>query len=227
MSTVGQGPGTRGQSEKPLTPDPEPLEPRKAAAMKRDKPKTDLSAGGEQHRNSKASQPKDVNADENGGELELPEGYSYTSEDPLHLKITNRLKQIVGDIIENARENPQSEANEMVRAMLLNQVANAQPDSYQGRATQMLAEERRRGTEERRKAEMNRHNLRFMELRETALNQQIQERDQRLAKTKRELEKAESALEHGKPLDPRAVYRRISEIVGLRAPADQAQPANQ
>ena len=192
--------------------------------MKRGRHKTDSSLSDEgRAASSKALEPraaKPMDGLDDGSEVELPEGYSYTSEDALHLKITNRLKQIVGDIIDKARENPESEANEMVRAMLLNQLANAQPESYQGHAPQMLAEERRRGMEERRKAEMNSHNLRFLELREKALNQQIQERDQRLAKTKRELEKAQSALEHGQPLDPRAVYRRISEIVGLRAPSE-------
>ncbi|HEV2380322.1 MAG TPA: hypothetical protein VG206_11070 [Terriglobia bacterium] len=167
------------------------------------------------------------NSAQDGEEVELPDGYSYTSDDPLHGKITTRLKEIVARIFDDARQDPEGEANQMVRAMLLNQVANMQPKSYQGNPGMLLAEERRRGAEHERQAELDTHNFRILTLRAKDLEHKVREKEQQIAKTQRELERAQEALEHGQPIDARAVYRRISEIVGLRAPSEAGQQATQ
>ena len=146
------------------------------------------------------------------------------SEDSLHGQITAHIKGIVGELFEEARQNPNSDANQMVRLMLLNQVANLQADSGQDHPASVLAEERRRGIEHDRQVELDRYKLSLMGKREELMVEQIRQIKQKLDSVKKEAKKAEDALAQGQPLDPRAVYRRISEIVGLRAPSGAEAP---
>lgn len=192
--------------------------------MKRRRPKTENEGptSTEPRDRVREDRPPAGSSAGDGDEVELPDGYSGTSDDPLHGKISTRLKEIVGRIYDDARQDPEGEANQMVRAMLLNQVANMQPKSYQGNPGMLLAEERRRGVEHERQAELDTHNFRILTLRAKDLQHKVKEKEQQIAKAQRELERAQDALEHGQPMDPRAVYRRISEIVGLRAPTDAA-----
>lgn len=195
--------------------------------MRRRSPKTGIELPSSTDPRDRTRKDPAGNSAEDGEEMELPDGYSYTADDSLHGKISGRLKEIVARIFDDARQDPEGEANQMVRAMLLNQLANMQPDSYQGNPGMLLAEERRRGFEHERQAELDTHNFRILKLRAQDLQQKVKEREQQIAKTQRELERAQEALEHGQPMDARAVYRRISEIVGLRAPSEAGQQATQ
>ena len=195
--------------------------------MRRRSPKTQIELHSSTDPRDRIRKDPARSSAESGEDLELPHGDSDTSDDPLHGKISTRLKEIVGRIFDDARQDPEGEANQMVRAMLLNQVANMQPKSYQGNPGMLLAEERRRGAEHERQAELDTHNFRILTLRAKDLQHKVKEKDQQIAKAQRELERAQDALEHGQPIDPRAVYRRISEIVGLRAPSEAGQQTTQ
>jgi len=167
--------------------------------------------------------------------LEQVPDYSYAADDPLHGKITAEIKTKVEEMFREARENPRSDANLMVRIMLLNQVARVEAERYREDPKLVLTEERRRGADHLRQLEEQRlraggvetrkkkveADIKLIEVRVRDLQQQVDERDLQLSDARRAAENAKAALENGQPLEPLAVYNRIAEIVGLRAPREQ------
>jgi hypothetical protein len=160
--------------------------------------------------------PGDPGTANAGEEINLPAGYSYIEPDPLHKKITVRLKEIASGIFEEAEQDPKSQANEILRAMVINQLAGMEPDFYHRQPTAAFAEERRRGVDLQRQAELDKHNLQFRELLTTQLQIKVN-------KLRAELQEATAKIKQGEPLDHEKVYRRIAEIVGLE---DPLQPAS-
>jgi hypothetical protein len=170
-----------------------------------------------------------------GETAEVPPGFDYVDDD-LHVLVTDEIKAQAYKMFKAARENPRSGAGDMVRILLLNAVANMHADRYHD-ARFVLSEERRRGEESQRKGEMAQHQAEQLKLRaqkfrsdlEIAglkvrkLQVEVSEHERRLQQVRESAEAAKNALENGQPLDAMAVYNKIAEIVGLRAPtAEQA-----
>jgi hypothetical protein len=172
------------------------------------------------------------------GEAEIPERLEYAGRDPLHGKITGKIKEMATDLYERAVENPNSEANEMVRILLLNQIAHMQPETYQQEPKMTITEERRRGAEVKDKEEVNRRKGEQFELakaRHTAemrkLNAQIQnletegrQKEMKLQQAQRVVDQALAQAEHGQAMDHMTIYNKIAEVIGLRPPAGQQMP---
>jgi len=172
-------------------------------------------------------------------EFQVPKGYHHTDDDDeLHVLVTDEIKSKAYKMFREARENPKSGAGEMVRILLLNAVANMHADRYADPKT-VLAEERHRGDEARLRNEMAQHQISRLttqrkrdeqaielnRLKAAELQQKISERDRKLAEALEAAENARRSLENGQPIDAMAVYNKIAEIVGLRAPGEQEQAA--
>ena len=177
------------------------------------------------------------------GEPPLPANIEYVP-DELHWKLVPALKKKANDMFNEAIQDPDSQANELVRILLLNQVANMDAASYQNDPRLTVTEERHRGIEFHRKAEYDKHMVKMLEKREKKLEEEIkvvrargeelqqklQEGQYRLAEAERLAQNARAAAEHGAPLDPVSVYTKIAEIIGLQPPAqpgaDTGAPTN-
>lgn len=167
---------------------------------------------------------------------ELPKNVEYFQEDELHGKVVLTLKDKANKMFEEAAEDPDSEANQLVRILLLNQLANMEPASYQKDPRLVVTEERHRGVEAERKAEIDKHTVALLKQRATKLEEdiklaqtrtkelenKIQVQEHRLAEAERLAQNAKAAAEHGAPLDPLAVYTKIARIIGLQSPAEQS-----
>jgi len=161
--------------------------------------------------------------------------YSYADDDPFHGKITAEIIAKVEEMFRLAREDPKSDANLMVRIMLLNQVARIEAERYRQDPKLVLTEERRRGFEHVRQLEKDRllaggvkvrnkkveADIRLTLAKVADLELLIEDHRRQLSDALRVAENAKAAAENGQPLEPLAVYNRIAEIVGLRAPRDQ------
>jgi hypothetical protein len=168
---------------------------------------------------------------------ELPENVEYMPEDKLHGKVVVTLKEKANKMFEEAAEDPNSEANQLVRILLLNQLANMQPESYQENPKMVVTEERYRGVEAERRAEMDKHMLTLLKRREVKLKeeiklartrtkelaQKVKAHEHKLAEAERLAQNAQAAAEHGAPLDPVSVYTKIAQIIGLESPAEQTR----
>ncbi|HUI43137.1 MAG TPA: hypothetical protein VL523_14335 [Terriglobia bacterium] len=167
-------------------------------------------------------------------------GFKYTSEDPMHGKIVLKLKDRVRELFQAAVENPDSDANEIVQILLLNQVTNMQAESYQRDPRLVLTEERQRGSQHKRQLEHDQRDKRRLDAllaktrKETVrLNKQIEKLDQELQAGKMKLEQAKGVMNEaaaaqasGRPMDPQEVYRKIFEIVGLQEPVREERMAS-
>jgi len=166
--------------------------------------------------------------------MQIPERYSYVAEDRLHGKITALIGEKVDYLYQKAVENPNSEANAIVRILLLNQIRHMQPEKYQEEPRLTLTEERRRGIEVEQKQEMYQHEAKKFEIfaavkaleieRLSAQVKKLEAETERtrlqLDQARRVLDQAKTATEYGQPMDPQQVYQRIFEIVGLNSPLE-------
>jgi hypothetical protein len=138
-----------------------------------------------------------------------------------------KLRQQRDRLYEEARDNPDSDASEMVRALLLSGILSAEAEARDlGKEDEAL---RRSLSEERRQQRLaggraaEEAGAEFLSGRAGA------------SRAERRLREVETMLEEvaevaakaaAQPaMDPMAVYRRIAEIVGLQSPAEQAGPA--
>jgi hypothetical protein len=165
-------------------------------------------------------------------------GWQLTGDDPLHGQIVVKLKERVAKLVREAAQDPNSEANTMVHLLLLNQVAKIEEKSYQEDPRLTFTEERHRGIEFRRQAELARHRVKQMEAstaktktEDRRLKRQVRKLEQeieagriKLEQTRRVLDQATVAKQQGAPLDPVSVYTKIAEIIGLQSPAQQSAP---
>jgi hypothetical protein len=166
-------------------------------------------------------------------EAQIPENYEYAAYDPLHGKIVVRLKEAVNDLYNQSVENPDSDANEIVRILLLNQMANMNPETYHREPRLTYTEERHRGVEVDDKKEMNQQKAKQFDMAQSKhlaemrrLNVQIQnlemegrQREMKLEQAQRMVDQARAAEEHGQPMDHLAIYNKIAEVIGLRPPS--------
>ena len=181
-------------------------------------------------------EPEGVGTPEQPEMPELPENAKYFEEDELHGKVVVTLKEKANKMFEEAAEDRNSQANQLVRILLLNQLANMHPARYQKDPRLVVTEERHRGFEAEKKAEIDKHKVALLKqrvkkleeeieaakLRSQQLQQDIEQGEYKLAEARRLAQNAQAAAEHGKPLDPMSVYTRIARIIGLRSPAEQA-----
>ena len=85
--------------------------------------------------------------------LEQVPDFGYIDEEPFHGKITASIRDKAEKMFQMALEDPNSDANLMVRIMLLNQVAKVEAERYRQDPKLVLTEERRRGAEHVRQLE--------------------------------------------------------------------------
>ena len=153
------------------------------------------------------------------------------------------LRQQADELFAAARENPDSEAGEMVQVLVYAGVSHLQPHAYDEnpglalggeRQRYQLARERRVG-ERRAAPPPGRTAAPEAEGRtedeaggasRPELERQVRAHETRLRKVTETVERFKAAAEAGHTLDPMAVYDKIFEIVGLRAPAENG-PAQQ
>ena len=168
-------------------------------------------------------------------EAQIPENYEYAAYDPLHGKIVVRFKDAVNDLYNQSVENPNSDANEIVRILLLNQMANMNPALYHREPRMTYSEERHRGVENRRQTELDQQKAKQFDVakdRSSAemrkLNAQIRnlelearQKKMKLEQAQRMVDQARAAEEHGQPMDHLAIYNKIAEVIGLRPPAGE------
>jgi hypothetical protein len=170
-------------------------------------------------------------------EPQIPERYEYTAYDPLHGKIVVKLKEVVNELYDQAMENPNSEANEMVRILLLNQMANMNPETYHHEPRLTYTEERHRGVEAKRQKDLDQQKAKQFDMAYTKhqaelrkLNAQIQNletearsKEIKLQQAQRVVDQALAQAEHGQEMDHMTIYNKIAEVIGLRPPAGQQQ----
>ena len=167
--------------------------------------------------------------------MQIPEGYEYLDEDPLHGKITGKIKEMANELFDEAAQDPNSEANEMVHILLLNQIGNMQSKQLREEPKMVLVEERRRGIEVKQKNEVNRNKAKHFEIfaaqkaleieRLKAQIKKLETDTQRtqvqLDQTRRVLDQAKAAAENQQPMDHMTIYNKIAEVIGIRPPAGQ------
>jgi biopolymer transport protein ExbB/TolQ len=144
------------------------------------------------------------------------------------------LRQKRDELYQAARDNPGSEENEMVEALLLSAMSNTQPVLYDARPRLALSDERRRFRAAReRKAQERRTRQQTLRKRRKRTGRAAKRRDASVAELQREVEKRdlrlkkiEEALKRataaaaGKPMTHLDVYRRIAEVIGLTPPME-------
>ncbi|HEY6292577.1 MAG TPA: hypothetical protein VI455_13595 [Terriglobia bacterium] len=123
------------------------------------------------------------------------------------------LRQKRDELIRDARDDPGSEAGEMLQALLLAGLSHLQPEPHNQEAEMTLDEERQRYQSVR---EQNPKVGAEAGSRHVILD--LEEREGRLREVAEATKAAQAALASGQPMDALAVYNRIAEIVGLRAP---------
>ena len=119
------------------------------------------------------------------------------------------------ELLEAARDNPGSEAGEMLQALLLAGISRL--ESEQEEAELELEDERERFQVVRRQSPRAGSDVAAI----TVIGG-IQERDDKLERVRQAAAEAQAALAAGQTLDALAVCNRIAEIVGLRAPEPQS-----
>ncbi|HXJ91834.1 MAG TPA: hypothetical protein VMT20_03025 [Terriglobia bacterium] len=154
------------------------------------------------------------------------------------------LRQQRDELYQDARNHPDSDAEQMVKILLLSALSNQQSGEYDAHFGDRLARERRGYRQARAKRIQERWEggpseaatleqpgaeVAAVESRGQAVGGEGGNREggegaspadaeMRLKKVAQALENAKVAAESGKEMDPLTVYARIAEIVGLRAP---------
>jgi hypothetical protein len=156
----------------------------------------------------------------------LPPNSSPASDDPESesrpkREELQRLRRQRDQLYEEARDNPDSDAEEMVRALLLSGILSTRTESEEEELVRRsLGEERRQQLRGGRQAA---EQIGAEALAGAAGAKRV---ERRLLETEARLkEVAHVAAEAAARLamDPAAVYRRIAEIIGLQSPAVQAR----
>src|SRR5215472_7697971 len=134
---------------------------------------------------------------------------------------------------ENARDNPNSEASEMVHILLFTQLVNMEEQLPEKDLKQLYGEQFRRHrlqkdleiatynakrADERIRQGDERNSM--LERKLKIAEDEAKEKQKRLDQAEREANKARAALENDQPMDAMAVYNRIAEIVGLTQPLE-------
>lgn len=149
----------------------------------------------------------------------------------LQRAILGELGKKAREMFEDARENPNSDASEMVHILLLTQLVNMEEQLPEKDIKQIYGEQFRRHRfqkdlemakfdAERASARVRQADERnaMLERKLKLAEHQAAERQKKLDEAQREANRARAALENHQPMDALAVYNRIAEIVGLRSP---------
>lgn len=164
-------------------------------------------------------------------------GWKLANEpDEFEGQVRQSMRNCAVRLFTEAKENPNSDANTMVHIFLLDQVAKVQSERLHKDPKLVFTEERRRGVEEHRQAEMAKSRNFHLEA-QTAkiridtvrsrkqierIKQQLEEGTMKLDQTRRVLQQARVSAEVGQPMDSAQICRKIAEIVGLEDPAGQS-----
>jgi len=129
------------------------------------------------------------------------------------MELPKTLRQKRDELLRDARDNPGSEAGEILQALVLAGISRLESDSGAAEAELDLedARERYQGFRQQNpKPGAEGGGQRVVE--------QLWERTHKLNQVEETAAEAQAALAAGHPMDALAVYNRIAEIVGLRAP---------
>lgn len=129
------------------------------------------------------------------------------------------LREKRDQLYRDARAHPDSEADEMVRLLLLAGISGMQPDDIADEAEAARAEERRRfrsAREARITRPPDEGERGQPEARD--VDREIRERQDKLRRVAEATAEAQAAAAGGKPMDPMQVYNKIAEIIGLQQP---------
>jgi hypothetical protein len=164
-------------------------------------------------------------------------GWKLANEpDEFESQVRQSVKARAVRLFNEAKENPDSDANTLVHIFLVDQVAKVESERLRQDPKLVITEERRRGVEEQRESEMAKRRNRHLEA-QTAkirvdtvrsrkqidkLKQQLEEGKMKLDQTRRVLEQARVSAEVGQPMDSAQICRKIAEIVGLEDPAGES-----
>ena len=132
------------------------------------------------------------------------------------------LRQKRDQLYQDARVHPNSEADEMVRVLLLAGISSMEPESIDEEAEAAQAEERRRFRSARRARAANSEPAGPALPETEQVRFEIKERQSKLRRVAEATEQAQAAAAAGRPMDPLQVYSRIAEIIGLQSPAEAA-----
>jgi hypothetical protein len=147
------------------------------------------------------------------------------------------LRQQRDELYQDARNHPDSDADQMVQILLLSAMSNQQGDAYDADFGAARADERRAYRQARAKRAQQRQQAQPGEAADdaapggdTAGGEADDEVDNlspemRLEKIAQALEDAKSAAESGKEMDPMKIYNKIAEVIGLRPYADEKSDA--
>jgi hypothetical protein len=174
------------------------------------------------------------------GEKAREAGYQIGNEgDRLHGKVTLQIIETAERLLLQIKENPDSEANTLVRVLLLNQIAQIEAAKIREDPKLVFSEERRRGIEYDQEAEKAKtRNIKVeadtdkvraeidrLQKQIQKLEQDLRQGEMKLAQAQRVVDQAQLSNQLGQPMDAQQVYRRIAEIVGLRAPSEPGAEA--
>lgn len=135
---------------------------------------------------------------------------------------------------EDARDNPNSEASEMVHILLFTQLVNMEEQLPEKDLKQLYGEQFRRHRLQK-DLEIAKYNAKraderirqaddrnaMLERKLKIAEDEAKEKQKRLDQAEREANKARAALENQQPIDHMAIYNKIAEVIGIRPPASQ------
>ena len=126
------------------------------------------------------------------------------------------LKRRRDELYAEAQGNPDSDAGEILRALLLSGILSTDAEALDDAPRLAMGEERRRHQlESRRLSDEAKAQTKHAMAQADVLERKLRDQNAKLER----VAKAAADAAAGKFIDHRAVYERIAEIVGLRAPS--------
>ncbi|HEV3278287.1 MAG TPA: hypothetical protein VG860_15825 [Terriglobia bacterium] len=179
---------------------------------------------------------KDENKGANGGNGVQP-AEPHNPPDALQTRILSALKDKVRQMFEEAAEDPNSQASEMVHLLLLNQLTNMESQLSEKELRAVFGEEHRQqsfkvrlGLSTTRQAHMKKmgeERLKLLRQKLKIEKQKAGDAHNKVLEAERLAKEAKAAADGGQPMDSMAIYNRIAEIVGLRTPMQPIGPQSE
>lgn len=155
--------------------------------------------------------------------------------DRLHAGIIAALKDKVWKMFKEASEDENSDANQMVHLLLLNQLTKMRANPSDKEFKTLISQEQRRHTDrerwrssmdkERHARKMDLARLKVMEEKLKLAQYRYRDARKQVKDAQQVAKQAKTAAEQGHPMDALEVYNRIADIVGLRSPLKPIGPA--
>jgi paraquat-inducible protein B len=154
---------------------------------------------------------------------------------PLRLRILAEFKKKVEKMFEEAVEDPNSDANELVHILLLEQLTNMPAGPSGTELKTILGQQQKRQSakehwklaveKEKDARKLNRKRRKLLEEQVKAMRLKIKSVRRKMREAQQTAKEAIAAQQEGHPMDALEVYNRIAEIVGLRSPLKPIGPA--